>query len=149
MVPALWAGTTGGAQRRPTVGDRRRLNRAAGFPGLPLLAILALAAFLRFWQLAAVGFNSDEAVYTGSSGVHRRQPHAGEHLPGVPGPPAAVPDPPVAGLAGACHGLDRPGGRRGVGVATVAPDFPARAGALRHRGRRWSPRYCSLSCPTT
>jgi 4-amino-4-deoxy-L-arabinose transferase-like glycosyltransferase len=37
------------------------------FPGLPLLAILALAAFLRFWQLAAVGFNSDEAVYTGSA----------------------------------------------------------------------------------
>jgi 4-amino-4-deoxy-L-arabinose transferase-like glycosyltransferase len=33
----------------------------------PLLAILALAAFLRFWQLSAVGFNSDEAVYTGSA----------------------------------------------------------------------------------
>jgi len=33
----------------------------------PLLATLALAAFLRFWQLGAVGFNSDEAVYTGSA----------------------------------------------------------------------------------
>lgn len=33
----------------------------------PLLAILALAGFLRFWQLGAVGFNSDEAVYTGSA----------------------------------------------------------------------------------
>ena len=33
----------------------------------PLLAVLALAAFLRFWQLGAVGFNSDEAVYTGSA----------------------------------------------------------------------------------
>ena len=33
----------------------------------PLLAILGLAAFLRFWQLGAVGFNSDEAVYTGSA----------------------------------------------------------------------------------
>jgi 4-amino-4-deoxy-L-arabinose transferase-like glycosyltransferase len=28
---------------------------------------MALAAFLRFWQLTAVGFNTDEAVYTGSA----------------------------------------------------------------------------------
>ena len=28
---------------------------------------MALSAFLRFWQLTAVGFNSDEAVYTGSA----------------------------------------------------------------------------------
>jgi hypothetical protein len=35
--------------------------------GLPLTAILALAAFLRFWHLAAIGFNSDESVYTGSA----------------------------------------------------------------------------------
>jgi Dolichyl-phosphate-mannose-protein mannosyltransferase len=35
--------------------------------GLPLTAILALAAFLRFWHLAATGFNSDESVYTGSA----------------------------------------------------------------------------------
>jgi hypothetical protein len=37
------------------------------FPGLPLAAIMALAVFLRVWQLAAVGFNSDEAVYAGSA----------------------------------------------------------------------------------
>jgi hypothetical protein len=37
------------------------------FPGLPLAGIMALAVFFRFWQLAAVGFNSDEAVYTGSA----------------------------------------------------------------------------------
>jgi dolichol-phosphate mannosyltransferase len=37
------------------------------YPGLPLAAVMALSAFLRFWQLTAVGFNSDEAVYTGSA----------------------------------------------------------------------------------
>ena len=31
---------------------------------LPLLVVLGAAAFLRFWQLDAVGFNSDEAAYT-------------------------------------------------------------------------------------
>src|SRR6476469_6613281 len=35
--------------------------------GLPVLAVLAVAAFLRFWQLDAVGFNSDEAVYTATA----------------------------------------------------------------------------------
>jgi dolichyl-phosphate-mannose-protein mannosyltransferase len=34
---------------------------------LPVVAILVLAAFLRFWQLDRVGFNSDEAVYTGTA----------------------------------------------------------------------------------
>ena len=33
----------------------------------PLVAIFGIAFFLRFWQLSAVGFNSDEAVYTGSA----------------------------------------------------------------------------------
>jgi len=37
------------------------------YPGLPLAAVMALSVFLRFWQLAGVGFNSDEAVYTGSA----------------------------------------------------------------------------------
>jgi 4-amino-4-deoxy-L-arabinose transferase-like glycosyltransferase len=45
-----------------TADARRLLGQQA-----PLLAILALAGFLRFWQLGAVGFNSDEAVYTGSA----------------------------------------------------------------------------------
>jgi 4-amino-4-deoxy-L-arabinose transferase-like glycosyltransferase len=35
---------------------------------LPLGAVLAVASFFRFWQLGAVGFNSDEAVYTGTAG---------------------------------------------------------------------------------
>jgi hypothetical protein len=43
--------------------DRRWLLLTA----LPLVAILAIAFFLRFWQLAAVGFNGDEAVYTGTA----------------------------------------------------------------------------------
>jgi Dolichyl-phosphate-mannose-protein mannosyltransferase len=49
---------------------RERARRSRGrllSAGVPLTAILALAAFLRFWHLAATGFNSDEAVYTGSA----------------------------------------------------------------------------------
>jgi hypothetical protein len=38
---------------------------------LPLLVVLGAAAFLRFWQLDAVGFNGDEAVYT-AAGCHER-----------------------------------------------------------------------------
>ena len=45
--------------------DRARLWQLPAW--LPVTAILATAAFLRLWQLAAVGFNSDEAVYTGSA----------------------------------------------------------------------------------
>jgi len=37
------------------------------YPAVPLTAVLALAAFLRFWQLTGVGLNTDEAVYTGSA----------------------------------------------------------------------------------
>lgn len=33
----------------------------------PLTAITGLAAVLRFWQLTAIGFNSDEAVYAGTA----------------------------------------------------------------------------------
>jgi Dolichyl-phosphate-mannose-protein mannosyltransferase len=34
---------------------------------VPVLLVLGLAAFLRFWQLGRVGFNSDEAVYSGTA----------------------------------------------------------------------------------
>jgi hypothetical protein len=34
---------------------------------LPLLAILLLGAFIRLWDLNALGFNSDEAVYAGQA----------------------------------------------------------------------------------
>jgi dolichol-phosphate mannosyltransferase len=46
---------------------RRSFSSRMLYPALPLTAIVALSAFLRFWQLTAVGFNSDEAVYTGSA----------------------------------------------------------------------------------
>ncbi|MEO7262550.1 MAG: glycosyltransferase family 39 protein [Jatrophihabitantaceae bacterium] len=46
----------------------RRLPESSGLrTALPVLLILGLAAFLRFWQLDRVGFNSDEAVYTGTA----------------------------------------------------------------------------------
>jgi hypothetical protein len=34
---------------------------------LPLAVVLAVAVFLRFWKLDEVGFNSDEAVYSGTA----------------------------------------------------------------------------------
>jgi len=45
------------------------VRRAAplALAALPLLVVLGAATFLRFWQLDAVGFNSDEAVYTGTA----------------------------------------------------------------------------------
>jgi 4-amino-4-deoxy-L-arabinose transferase-like glycosyltransferase len=57
---------------RPAVTEPRRepsrsLPRRLLFPALPLVAIMAVSALFRFWQLAAVGFNTDEAVYTGSA----------------------------------------------------------------------------------
>jgi hypothetical protein len=61
---------TGPAPARSADGwlDRVRPHRRwLAFPGLPLAAIMVLAVFLRFWQLTAIGFNSDEAVYTGSA----------------------------------------------------------------------------------
>ncbi len=51
------------AEPAATGRDRRWLLLTA----LPLAAILATAVVLRFWQLAAVGFNGDEAVYTGTA----------------------------------------------------------------------------------
>ena len=34
---------------------------------VPVLLVLGIATFLRFWQLDKVGFNSDEAVYSGTA----------------------------------------------------------------------------------
>ncbi len=42
-------------------------SRRIFLPGLPFLAVVVLATFLRFWQLDRIGFNSDEAVYTGTA----------------------------------------------------------------------------------
>jgi Dolichyl-phosphate-mannose-protein mannosyltransferase len=59
-LPVPWQAVAG-AGRRPA-------RPAAPVPtAIPLAAILAVAVFLRFWQLSAVGFNGDEAVYTGTA----------------------------------------------------------------------------------
>jgi 4-amino-4-deoxy-L-arabinose transferase-like glycosyltransferase len=58
------------ARRDPRPGGQA-WRRLAADPRLrttlPVALILLLAAFLRFWQLDRVGFNSDEAVYTGTA----------------------------------------------------------------------------------
>jgi hypothetical protein len=52
--------------------------RGLTFTAVPLALVLGLASFLRFWQLDRIGFNSDEAVYTGTAaslaGNHDLQP---------------------------------------------------------------------------
>jgi len=53
--------------RRPAPRTAVEAARSAAGRFLPPGAVLALAAWLRFRQLTAVGFNSDEAVYTGSA----------------------------------------------------------------------------------
>jgi 4-amino-4-deoxy-L-arabinose transferase-like glycosyltransferase len=53
-----------GGAGRPGHGSAALLRLASA---APLTAVLALAAGLRFWRLTAVGFNSDEAVYTGTA----------------------------------------------------------------------------------
>jgi len=52
---------------RPGVPGLRRLVATRLWTAAPLTAVLALAALLRFWNLNATGFNSDEAVYTGTA----------------------------------------------------------------------------------
>ncbi|MFH8624260.1 ArnT family glycosyltransferase [Streptomyces vietnamensis] len=61
--------TTGppGTAGAPTRPHRRPTAEWVLLTALPLTAVLALAAFLRFWQLTRIGFNSDEAVYTGTA----------------------------------------------------------------------------------
>src|SRR5690348_10484494 len=46
-------------------GGRGRLNGL--LMTLPVGLVLLVAAVLRFWQLDRVGFNSDEAVYSGTA----------------------------------------------------------------------------------
>jgi dolichol-phosphate mannosyltransferase len=50
-----------------TASSRRSILSRLMYWGLPLLAVMALAVVFRFWHLTAVGFNTDEAVYTGSA----------------------------------------------------------------------------------
>jgi cellulose biosynthesis protein BcsQ/4-amino-4-deoxy-L-arabinose transferase-like glycosyltransferase len=61
------------AQPAPTLWSRlvarivRGRGRADVISWLVPIGILALAAFVRLWQIDAVGFNTDEAVYTGQA----------------------------------------------------------------------------------
>lgn len=45
------------------------------------LGILALAAFMRLWQLDAVGFNTDEAVYSGQAAALANDPNLTPFFP--------------------------------------------------------------------
>ncbi len=50
-------------------------------PWLPLAAILTFAAALRIWQLNSVGFNSDEAVYSGQAAAIANEPELDDLFP--------------------------------------------------------------------
>src|SRR6266704_6659912 len=58
----------GAAELRP---QRRKSHVPAAFRrlDLPLIAIMAFAAFLRLWDLGRVGLRGDEAVYAGQAAV--------------------------------------------------------------------------------
>lgn len=58
-----WPSTAVVAKRFRQLITRRGLLTA----GIPVTALLAVATFLRFWQLDKIGFNSDEAVYSGTA----------------------------------------------------------------------------------
>src|SRR5918996_915193 len=57
--------------------------RAPRFSGtaLALLGILLLGAFMRVWELNALGFNSDEAVYAGQAAAIAQDPTLSEIFP--------------------------------------------------------------------
>ena len=59
-------------------GAVRRLRALS--PG-PLALVLAVAAAVRVWQLNSVGFNSDEAVYSGQAASIANQPELEQFFP--------------------------------------------------------------------
>jgi 4-amino-4-deoxy-L-arabinose transferase-like glycosyltransferase len=54
------------APAHPRTQSRHRAHVLV-YRSFPVLALLMLASFLRLWQLDRVGFNSDEAVYSGTA----------------------------------------------------------------------------------
>src|SRR5919109_2365667 len=54
-------------------GEEVRRPRFSG-TSVALLAILALGAFMRLWELNTLGFNSDEAVYAGQAAAIAEDP---------------------------------------------------------------------------
>jgi dolichyl-phosphate-mannose-protein mannosyltransferase len=92
-----------------------RLRTAA-----PLTAILALAAVLRFWDLGATGFNSDEAVYTGTAASLAGDPTLQQFFPVFRAHPLLLATL-MSGILG--DGIDDHTARAvtaGIGVACVA-----------------------------
>ncbi|MDF3143072.1 glycosyltransferase family 39 protein, partial [Streptomyces sp. T21Q-yed] len=70
------------AHRRHRSRARRRPPTLTALRSqIPLAAILALAAALRFWALDATGFNSDEAVYTGTAASLAGDPTLQQYFP--------------------------------------------------------------------
>ena len=73
-TPALEPSESVPLTRTRGTDSGRRLRRRRSFWDAPLtrgvavLMLAMIAGFLRFWHLGAVGFNSDEAVYTGTAG---------------------------------------------------------------------------------
>jgi Dolichyl-phosphate-mannose-protein mannosyltransferase len=61
-----------------TVLERRRLRAP---PALELGLVLTLAAALRLWHLNSIGFNSDEAVYSGQAASIAHEPGLEEFFP--------------------------------------------------------------------
>ncbi|MGV9276818.1 ArnT family glycosyltransferase [Streptomyces griseosporeus] len=96
----------------------------AGVPAaLPLAAVLLLAAGLRLWRLTATGFNSDEAVYTGTAASLAGDEQLGALFPVFRAHPVLFQS--LLSLALRIHGGD--GTARAVpallGVATVAVTY--------------------------
>ena len=110
---------------------------------------LSVAAVLRFWNLGAVGLNSDEAVYAGQSASLAGNPHFTELFPIVRAHPllmqllmaplyrSGVVDTPGRYVERDVRRRDRRAGVR------------ARPGAVRPPGRDASVRCCWRSCRIT
>jgi Dolichyl-phosphate-mannose-protein mannosyltransferase len=76
------AGEQRDAPSRPEPDRRGQGRRIDAIPvRVHLAAILALAAGLRLWQLNEVGFNSDEAVYSGQAAAIADDPELKELFP--------------------------------------------------------------------
>jgi hypothetical protein len=77
--PALYSSVLAPAEEGPEAAGERvaatvervappqRKSRRVIWIVAPVVLALGVAGFLRFWRLDAVGFNSDEAVYTGTA----------------------------------------------------------------------------------
>jgi 4-amino-4-deoxy-L-arabinose transferase-like glycosyltransferase len=66
----------------PRPAELRRVRRAPRLPPAVWLAVtLAVAAALRVWRLNEVGFNSDEAVYSGQAAAIATDPDLTEFFP--------------------------------------------------------------------